>query len=456
MFKKIYKNFSGGKLILSIFLFAVPVFFMAYHFSQGSFNGPFSNVTSYVAGSNNSDNFSDSEFAAKTKSPPTISPYEKIFSENQYIETPDAVKAIYMTACVAATPSFRQNLVKLIKETELNSIIIDIKDFSGTISFNLPDVIFDSKEDSGREISLAGENASGCRASDMVNFVKQLKDEGIYVIGRVTVFQDPYYAKLYPELAVKKESDKTQIWQDYKKINFIDVSAHEYWDYIMDLVKASHQVGFDEINFDYIRFPSDGDMKDIYFEHSAKILADNPPTLGKQIALENYFKYLKEEVNEYNKSFVDVKGFSPLVTSADLFGMVTTNKDDLNIGQVLERALPYFDYIAPMVYPSHYPPNFNGWKDPNKVPYELIHYVMGSAVQRVTDFDNATTTPEIVREHVSTEQLRPWIQDFDYGGVYDVAEVRAQIQATYDVGLDSWMIWAPSNRYTRGALKDAE
>jgi hypothetical protein len=136
-----------------------------------------------------------------------------------------------------------------------------------------------------------------------------------------------------------------------------------------------------------------------------------------------------------------------------------------------------------MVYPSHYPTGFNGWNNPNTVPYELIKFVMDSAVRRAiapespiptlgsepvyetvvvppVSSTTATTTKQVAtgkytKEVYDKDIIRPWLQDFDYGGDYDVAEVRAQIQATYDAGLDSWMLWAPSNRYTRGALKNA-
>ncbi|MEK9201846.1 MAG: putative glycoside hydrolase, partial [Patescibacteria group bacterium] len=126
-----------------------------------------------------------------------------------------------------------------------------------------------------------------------------------------------------------------------------------------------------------------------------------------------------------------------VVISADLFGMTTTNTDDLNIGQVLERTLPYFDYIAPMVYPSHYPKTFLGFSNPAEKPYEVIKYSLDSAVTR------ASTTPQ---------KIRPWLQDFDLGAVYTKEMVRAQIQATYDAGLTSWMLWDAANTYTRGAL----
>jgi hypothetical protein len=354
-----------------------------------------------------------------------------------HVKTPDQVKTIYMTACVAGTPSFRKDLVELIEETEINSIIIDIKDFTGTISYPTNNPILSQNE------------GNGCRAKDMKDFIKELHEKNIYVIGRVTVFQDPYYTKIRPDLAVKKASDGS-VWEDHKGISFIEVGAREYWDYILEIAYESHRIGFDEINFDYVRFPSDGNMKDIYFPFSEDLI-NKDPEFGKAKALEEFFKYLSTEISEYNK---DQK--YPMITSADLFGMVTTNYDDLNIGQVLERALPYFDYIAPMVYPSHYPNGFNGWNNPNTVPYELIHYVMKSGVDRVVELKNATSTPDVVAEKLSTKQLRTWIQDFDYGGDYDIAEVRAQIDASYDAGVESWMIWAPSNRYTRGALKDAE
>jgi hypothetical protein len=402
-------------------------FFVIAFFSFSFFIGPkfFSSNYEYRAERKN-------ENESKSLLEKIIEPEPEIVPEViKYVPTPKQVKAIYMSACVASTKNFREDLVKLIDETELNSLIIDIKDYTGTISF-----------DSGLE----GDAGDGCRANDMKEFIKYLHEKDIYVIGRVTVFQDSFYTDHNPDLAVKKLSDGS-VWTDFKGISFIEVGAKQYWDYILDLTKKSHEIGFDEINYDYIRFPSDGNMKDIYFPFSNEIIKQNPGT-GKAIALEEFFKYLHTEIEKYNK---DQK--NPVITSADLFGMTTTNSDDLNIGQVLERALPYFDYVAPMVYPSHYPKSFNGWADPNKVPYELILHVMTGGVDKVDALKNATTTPEWIQEKVHRQQLRPWLQDFDYGGNYDIAEVQAQIKATYDSGLNSWMLWAPSNRYTRGALE---
>jgi len=358
-------------------------------------------------------------------------------AKTAHVPLPEAVKAIYMTACVVGTKDFRQDLVDLIDETELNSLIIDIKDFSGTISFPPQDPTLRTAW-----------GAAECGTSDMREFIAELHSKGIYVIGRITVFQDPFYTKQHPELAVQRASDGAT-WKDHKGLSFIDVSAKPYWEYVKTLANESYEIGFDELNFDYVRFPSDGNMKDIHFPHSNSILVANPAD-GKQIALETFFAFLDAELRAGQPADTSIR---PMI-SADLFGMTTTNTDDLNIGQVQERALPHFDFIGPMVYPSHYPNGFNGWSNPNNYPYELIHFVMSEGVQRIDDMLTSSTTPADVKAKVHKQQLRPWIQDFDYGGDYGPKEVRAQIQATYDAGLTSWMIWAPSNRYTRGALLD--
>ena len=185
--------------------------------------------------------------------------------------------------------------------------------------------------------------------------------------------------------------------------------------------KEARDFGFDEINFDYIRFPSDGDMSDISYPWSS--------STPKTVVLENFFKYLSE-------SLLD----SGLTTSADLFGMVTTAQNDMGIGQILEKALPYFDYISPMVYPSHYPPNFEGFKNPEAHPYEIVNLSLKRAVERAIV---ASSSPE---------KIRPWLQDFGLKMTYGPNEVRAQIKAVNDLGLSSWMLWSASNRYTKDAL----
>lgn len=346
-------------------------------------------------------------------------PSEPVFVVT-HIEIPDAVKAIYMTQCVAGTRDFRKRLVDLVEETELNSIIIDIKDFTGKLSFPIDD-----------NPLLEGMLSDRCHARDMREFIGTLHDKGIYVIGRITVFQDPYYAQKYPHLAVQKESDRS-VWEDYKGLNFIDPGAKEAWDHIVRISKESYDIGFDELNYDYIRYPSDGNMRDIYFPITeTEVNAD--PDFGKAKVLRNFFAYLNSEMRD-----------TGAVLSADLFGMTTTNRDDLNIGQILEYAAPYFDYLAPMVYPSHYPRGFNGWQNPNEHVYDIVKFSMDRGVEK------------LIAASSSPLKLRPWLQDFNYGGTYGAVEVRAQIQATYDAGLTSWMLWDSANTYTREALNSSD
>ncbi len=379
-----------------------------------------------------------------------------------HVPLPEQVKTIYMTSCVVGTPNFRQRLVDLIVETEVNSVIIDIKDFSGTISF----------PPESEEWQSAWHN-SRCGARDMRDFIEALHGIGVYVIGRITVFQDPFYTTSHPELAVKR-ADGVTVWKDYKGLSFIDVGARPYWDHLINLSVDSYNIGFDELNFDYVRYPSDGPMNDISFTKSQTFPGDN----DKQANLETFFAYLNDRLSDeslfaaYRHENTGRPSSTPY-TSADLFGMTTTNYDDLSIGQVQDRAAPYFDFIAPMVYPSHYPNSFLGLGNPNDYPYKVVYHAMKTGVDRMRasttpmqgffhepiSVTNASGTPifngKYTKPTYGPEKFRTWIQDFDYGGDYDAVDVRAQIQASYDAGVTSWMIWAPSNIYTKAALHPA-
>jgi hypothetical protein len=231
------------------------------------------------------------------------------------------------------------------------------------------------------------------------------------------------------------------VWKDRKGISWLDPCSKEVWDYIVKIGKESERVGFDELNFDYIRFPSDGDMKNISYNFC-------PDGFSRADMMENFFKYLSRQIKNIG-----------IPISADMFGFVSTNIDDLNIGQVLERASPYFDYICPMVYPSHYPPTYNGFKNPAAHPYEVIKLAMDTAVKRLLNQEAglspfATSTPQFSDSDTKRigSKIRPWLQDFDMGATYDAMMVRKQMQAVYDAGLDSWLLWDPSNKYTREAL----
>jgi hypothetical protein len=318
--------------------------------------------------------------------------------EVAHMGTPQPVRALYMTAYVADVVDWRERILKLIDETEANSLVIDIKDYTGVLVQE--------------------------RAPDIVDFIKTLHEHDVYVIGRLSSFQDQRYVAEHPEYAVLRK-DNGEVWRDRKGIAWLDPGSEDVWKYLVGLARDAYKQGFDEINFDYIRFPSDGDMDNVHYRYGSS-------TLAKADRMKAFYAYLDSELRAEG-----------IPISADLFGMTTTGDSDLGIGQKLENALLHFDYVAPMIYPSHYPRGFNGIANPNESPYELIYYAMNSAVGKA------------VAASSSPYKLRPWLQDFDYGGDYGEAEVRAQKRGVYDAGLTSWMLWDPGVKYTPAALDPA-
>ena len=349
---------------------------------------------------------------------------------------PKVIKAIYITSWIAGIPKEMDRLINLIKETELNAVVIDIKDYSGYISYDIQNSNIEKYKT--KEIRIPKINA----------LIKKLHDENIYVIARITVFQDPVLAKARPDLAVQsKATGKT--WKDRKGLAWMDPASKEVWDYIVSIAKDAFSRGFDEVNFDYIRFPSDGNMSDLVYP-----IYDGKNT--KSGVIRSFMKYLREETKG-NK------------ISVDLFGLSTVNSDDLGIGQIIENAYPYFDFVCPMVYPSHYASGFLGYKNPALYPYEVVKYSMEIALQRLKNCEkanNPTSTSTNATTSTSTvtfpkcfanpiAKLRPWLQDFDLGADYTAEMVRKQIQAVYDAGLsDGWMLWDPKNVYTKEALNN--
>jgi len=165
-----------------------------------------------------------------TSSEPVLTAGEIVELKVQHISTPRAVKGLYMTACVAGGKTLRENLVNLIGRTELNTVVIDIKDYSGYISY-LPNY------------SWKTDLSPNCNVKDMQDFVKELHQKNIYVIGRLTVFQDPYYSKKYPEFAIKKKSNPLQIWTDKKGLSYLNPASKEIWDRTARLAEDSYNVG---------------------------------------------------------------------------------------------------------------------------------------------------------------------------------------------------------------------
>lgn len=341
----------------------------------------------------------NSNFIEKTKEFPKI----------RHLKTPEPVKGIYISSWVAGIRDWRNELIKFVDSTELNTVIIDVKDYTGRIAFKTDD----------SELTAIGSPEN--RIPDIKEFIEELHNHNIYAIARISVFQDAYLAKIMPVLAIKNKQGG--FWKDRKGIAWLDPASKEVWDYTVRVAKEAEKAGFDELNFDYIRFPSDGNLANAKYEHWDE-------TTAKSEVIKDFFFYLNENLR-------DLK----IPLSADLFGLTTVKNDDMNIGQILENAVPYFDYISPMVYPSHYPDGFNGYKNPANHPYEIILGGLTRAKERLIA---ATSSPL---------KLRPWLQDFDLGAVYDAQMIQKEKQAVYDAGLTSWLIWDPTNKYTRGAYE---
>ncbi len=348
---------------------------------------------------------------------------------------PDEIKALYATSWSAGTPKQLNQLIDLINATELNAIVIDIKDYSGFVAY-------DTGFEPAREY-----RAVEVRIPQINTVIKKLHDKNIYVIARLSVFQDQRLPLARPELALMSSSTGNA-WKDRRSLMWIDAAAKDAWAYNIGIAKDALARGFDEINFDYIRFASDGDISDIVYPAWNK----KQPRAG---VMREFWKYLRAEL-------------AGARISADLFGLTTISGDDLGIGQRLEDALPYFDYVAPMVYPSHYYPGSLGYQQPAKYPYEIILHSLTTAFTRMkkaagayekaSAAATATTTPLAVPPKPMAK-LRPWLQDFDLGATYTSAMVRKEIAAVLDSAsttpelLSGWMLWDPANIYTREALK---
>jgi hypothetical protein len=352
-----------------------------------------------------------------------------------HIKTPKPLKALYISSWVASSPKPLAHVMDIIESTEINAVVIDIKDSTGKVSFLVDDPIITATK--------SPEN----RIKNIREFINQLHEKNIYVIGRVSTFQDDFVAKSKPEWALKKKSDGS-VWKDRKGLPFLDPANPDVVNYLVAIGRASYNVGFDEINYDYIRYPSDGNIKDIDYKLApGKTRADNITAFAEKLHDE-----LKKDAG--------------IIISADVFGLTTTETTDMGIGQVFERMLPYFDYIAPMIYPSHYANGEYGIKVPAEKPYETIMKALAGAKKKTRELattrssetsETGTVQTSTVDEAKAAElyaKVRPWLQDFSIGKTkYDVTKVVAQIKATNDSGLDSWMMWDPSNRYTTGAYQ---
>lgn len=327
------------------------------------------------------------------------------------------VKGIYMTGNTVGYKERFDKLIELIKTTEINAVVIDIKDDTGLMTYrsNLPEV----------EFTGANKNV---RIKDINTIMKVFRDNNIYTIARIVTFKDRVAGDRYANMAVKNTGGG--IWRDRNGMSWLNPYNEESWDYIVDIAEEAAVKGFDEIQFDYVRFPTDGNVKIIDYGSSAK-------GKSKAEAIAGFLSYARERLRK--------KG---IVVSADVFGLVTTTKDDMKIGQHLESIAGSVDVICPMVYPSHYGKGSYGVAEPDFEPYKIVNRSMTVAQERINALKGGD------RKAV----LRPWLQDFTASYLpkykrYGPAEVRAQIDATYAAGAEEWLLWNAGNKFTSGALK---
>ncbi|MDR3196065.1 MAG: putative glycoside hydrolase [Endomicrobium sp.] len=326
------------------------------------------------------------------------------YGKSEKYEKGKYIRGIHLSAWVSGSEKHRKSALELFDNTELNAAVIDIKESEGQV------YIKGVKEVEANKAYIAA-------IPDIEKYISLLKEKGIYTIARIVVFRDNASSRKMPSLAIKNP-DGT-IWTDKKGAGWLDPYNKDAWEYNLKIAERAIDVGFDEIQFDYIRFPSDGNTKNCRYSKPYSAVEASKALIG----------FLKEA-----KRRLKPKGGA---ISIDLFGLTTTAADDMGIGQKIVEMTEQVDYVSPMVYPSHYAKWTYGIADPNKEPYKVVYNSIEGALKRI---------PE--------EKLRPWLQDFSFGYKYGKNEVRAQMRACYDNKIGNWLLWNPRCVYTRDALKD--
>ena len=346
---------------------------------------------------------------------PTPAEVEPALPERTFFHftRPEHVRGIYVNSWSAGSRRRLAALIDLATRTEINTFVIDIKDASGYVSHR-------TRVPLAHEIGATGD----VRIPSLAWTLERLEEAGIYPIARIVIVKDPLLAAARPELAVQDTAGGT--WVDNKGIVWLNPFSREVWDYHLDLAREVVAMGVGEVQWDYVRFP----------DAPASVLASasypGQDGRAKTDAIREFLDYSRGNLSEFG---VDV--------TADVFGVTTSARRDVGIGQVWESFIDVVDVALPMVYPSHYWKGSFGIDEPNAHPYEIVRQALEDAVSRSSELEGAGAT-------------RPWLQDFTLGSPrYEAPEVRAQIQAAYDVGIDEWVLWNPSSRYTQDALEPA-
>jgi hypothetical protein len=317
-------------------------------------------------------------------------------------------KALYLSFYGIGDRELRGAALKLLDETELNALVIDVKGDLGHIPY--PSAV-------PLAATVGAQKVITLR--DMPVLLASLRERGIYTIARIVAFKDDPLAHARPELAVRNQA--SEVWTDREGLAWTDPFRREVWDYILAVAEEAAKMGFDEIQFDYLRFPDEPGL-----------VFSKPSTEANRVAaIAGFLTEATRRLAPYN-----------VFVAADVFGYVLWNTNDTDIGQRLEDLAPHLDYISPMLYPSGFQNGIPGYRDPVAAPREIIELSLRNAQKR-------TGLP--------ARRFRPWLQAFrDYAfdhRVFGADEISAQIRAAEEFGSNGWMLWNPRNSYSAAGLK---
>ncbi|REE83826.1 hypothetical protein A8990_1163 [Paenibacillus taihuensis] len=326
------------------------------------------------------------------------------------------VKGIYVSGWVAGSKKRLDRLIQLVDRTDLNAMVIDVKNDYGQLTYKsaLPEV-----NDIGADRHAA--------IGDITGLLQKLKAKHIYVIGRIVTFKDPLYAKSYPSMALQRKSGG--VWRDVQGKAWLDPFQQQVRSYNAAIAREAASIGFDEIQFDYVRFPDNGAKVDREVQFSS--------SRGGKSKSQVISQFLEEATGGVHTAGARV--------SADVFGLVTSSTNDMGIGQSWRAISSVVDVISPMTYPSHYSTGMYGVKQPDLSPYAIIRHAMMDANHRnsLIRSTGADRTPAVIR---------PWLQSFTAKWVhphqqYGAEQVNKQIQAARDQGVHEFLLWSSNCKY---------
>lgn len=327
------------------------------------------------------------------------------------VPRPDSVKALYVNGWAAGSRTRMAEIIRMANETEINALIIDIKESDTYLSYD------------STEIAVAKEIGADKRPTSrwLPALIDSLQAHGIYSIARIVVFKDRMLAEKKPELAIK--TTHGGVWKDRKGIPWVNPYDKRVWDYNIAIAREALDMGFSELQWDYVRFP------DVTNTMRATMSYPGSNGVSRADNIRSFIRYSKDQLKEYQ-----------VPITADVFGLVTHVEGDLEIGQNWEQIISVADVVLPMTYPSHYYAGLYGFAKPHANPYEILRIALTDAVERTSFVADSTGGP--------VGEVMPWLEAMSIRGIsYGPVELRKQIQATYDAGLKSWALWNPGSKF---------